>query len=55
MSNIADPEEPAPERVLVDERRNDPLMTLFVVGVMLLLAVCLLAILIANSRRPAGL
>lgn len=48
MSAPADPE-PA------NDGRNDPVMTLFVVGVLLMLAICLLLLLIANGRRPAGL
>jgi hypothetical protein len=37
------------------DHRHDPLLTLFIVGVMLLLLLCVVFMLIANSRPPAGL
>lgn len=35
--------------------RHDPLMTLFIAAIMLLLLTCVVLMLVANSRPPAGL
>jgi hypothetical protein len=55
MSDVVDPGKPDPNTNAPDGKHGDPLMTLFVVGIILLLFGCLFLILIANSRRPAGL
>jgi hypothetical protein len=41
--------------VMVDDPQNDLTMTLFVIGVMVLLIVAIGVVLIANHRPPAGL
>jgi hypothetical protein len=38
-----------------EERADDPMATLFVVGLMLLLLLCVVIVLIGNARKPAGL
>ncbi len=39
----------------VENERNDPAMTLFIVGIGLAFLICALLLVIANARPPAGL
>jgi hypothetical protein len=52
MSEAADQDDHSPSD---SDDRHDPLLTLFILGVVLLLLLCAVLMLIANSRPPAGL